>query len=165
MTRARRSACDDAHTAPPDAGDIRDERGVGARAESDAKVAGGGTVERTRARGMPGARACAALLSLVWLLASSPSDGQAAPRQLLEGLEIGREGGAALLRVRFSVPVRYLRHAPSRRGAVIHVRVDPLALPGSAAALPSEVLRAPPGAGLPLLEGGYAADGGEGRVL
>ena len=114
---------------------------------------------------MPGARACAALLSLIWLLASSPSDGQAAPRRLLEGLEIGREGGAALLRVRFSVPVRYLRHAPSRRGAVIHVRVDPLALPGSAAALPSEVLRAPPGAGLPLVEVGYAADGVEGRVL
>jgi cell division septation protein DedD len=114
---------------------------------------------------MLGARACAALLSLAWLLASSASEGQAGPRRLLEGLEIGREGTAARLRVRFSVPVRYLRHAPSRRGSVIQVRVDPLALPGAAAVLPSEVLHAPPGAGLPLVEVGYAADGVAGRIL
>jgi tetratricopeptide (TPR) repeat protein len=99
------------------------------------------------------------------LLASGPARAQSAPRRLLEGLEIGREGGAASLRVRFSVPVRYFRHAPARRGAVIQVRVDPLALPLASALLPAEVLRAPPGAGVPLVEVGYAADGVGGGVL
>jgi tetratricopeptide (TPR) repeat protein len=84
---------------------------------------------------------------------------------MLEGLDIQSHGARAEINLRFGVPVRYLHHAPLRRGNTIRIRVDPLQdFPGNAA-IARQALRSPPNAPVPLVEVLFERERAEGPVL
>jgi hypothetical protein len=68
--------------------------------------------------------AAAAFLDLPPALAQPPAT--TGGRRVLRALEIDAHGEETEVRIRFSVPVRYVRHTPERTGRIIDVRLTPL---------------------------------------
>jgi tetratricopeptide (TPR) repeat protein len=104
----------------------------------------------TRA-GRWGARlAAAAILSAAALTGRADTS---LPR-LLDALELREHDGVFDVSVRFSTPVRYIRHAPADAGDTLQIQVAPVSLdPGDATFLSRrESLAAPPGWPVPLIE-------------
>ena len=104
-----------------------------------------------------------AIAIVVWAL---PNESAAAPT-LLQGLEITRQGDGWEIRVDFAAPVRYLRHAPPKEGAVIEVAVDPLGqvLSDEELRRGAEVLMAPREAKSPLRDVRFELDADDRPVL
>lgn len=93
-----------------------------------------------------------ALLGATLAALAAPAAAQVGPRRVLEGFEIGRSDGAWEIEIRFSTPVRYLRHAPARRGDVLQIQIAPIVVsPADAPLLGYEQsFAAPRGAPIPL---------------
>lgn len=87
--------------------------------------------------------------------------------RLLEALELREHDDAFDVSIRFTTPIRYLRHAPSESGDTIQVQVAPVSLdPGSASFLARrESLPAPPGWPVPLVDVVYEGDRSDGRYV
>lgn len=106
-----------------------------------------------------------ALLGLATLSGSAAA--QVGPRRVLESFEIVRGDGAWEIEIRFSTPVRYLRHAPRRRGASLQIQVAPISVsPADAPQLAyEESFAAPRGAPIPLEAVAYEGLHGAGRFV
>jgi tetratricopeptide (TPR) repeat protein len=87
--------------------------------------------------------------------------------RLLEALELREHDDVFEIAIRFTTPVRYLRHAPFELGDTIQIQVAPVSLdPGSAPALARrESLPVPPGWPVPLVEVVYEGDRSDGRFV
>jgi hypothetical protein len=80
--------------------------------------------------------------------------------RVLEGMSLRERGSLREIVIRFSVPIRVLRHSPSERGEVLEISVEPLQV-GSADLLAfqrSESLAPPRDSDLPLREVRYRGD-------
>jgi hypothetical protein len=93
--------------------------------------------------------------------------GEASLPRLLEALELREHDDAFDVSIRFTTPIRYLRHAPSESGDTIQIQVAPVSLdPGDAPFLARrESLPAPPGWPVPLVEVVYEGDRSDGRYV
>jgi len=119
----------------------------------------------------PGARsgsiaAIAAWLSLA-LVVCANARAESTLQRVLEGIEIRERDGEVDVVVRFMTPVRYLRHAPAASGSTLQVQIDPVSLAPRAIAplIGSEMLAAPSGSPVPLLEVAYEGGRPDGRYL
>ena len=119
----------------------------------------------SRQRRIPGTIAALRALCLV-ALCLAPLESAASP-MLLQALEISPRGDAWEIRIGFESPVRYLRHAPDREGAVIEIAIDTLGGAPLSEALRrgEEVLMAPRGAGSPLRDVRVELDASDRPVL
>jgi hypothetical protein len=54
----------------------------------------------------------------------------AATAQVLDDIEIASEGDFALVRLKFTVPIRYIRHFPPERGEILNVFLQALTMDG-----------------------------------
>lgn len=119
----------------------------------------------------PGARpgsiaAIAAWLSLA-LVVCANARAESTLQRVLEGIEIHARDGEVDVVVRFMTPVRYLRHAPPSSGSTLQVQIDPVSLAPRASAplIGSEMLTAPSGSPVPLLDVTYEGGRPDGRYL
>ncbi|RIK94505.1 MAG: hypothetical protein DCC71_23630 [Proteobacteria bacterium] len=89
-----------------------------------------------------------------------------APR-VLDGFEIERGATDWEVHVRFHTPVRYLRHAPGRRGDTLEIQIVPIHVSPTDAPVFAyeESLAAPAGAPIPLRAVSYEGLRGAGRFL
>lgn len=87
--------------------------------------------------------------------------------RLLEALELREHDDAFEISIRFTTPVRYIRHAPAESGDTLQIQVSPVSLdPGDATSLARrESLAAPPGWPVPLLEVVYEGGRSDGRFV
>ena len=105
------------------------------------------------------------MLTVLSVLLVAPSvRAQAVRVRILDKLEVQEiqdEGGAWLLRVRFAIPVRYVRHSPLERGDLLVIDLAPLAVPDDdlVPALRRESLNVPASSNLGLSELSYEGDG------
>ena len=105
------------------------------------------------------------MLTVLSVLLVAPSvRAQAVRVRILDKLEVQEiqdEGGAWLLRVRFAIPVRYVRHSPLERGDLLVIDLAPLAVPDDdlVPALRRESLNVPASSDLGLSELSYEGDG------
>jgi len=117
----------------------------------------------------PSARRARLALSLAFALAglSFTARGESSLPRLLEALELREHDEVFDVSIRFTTPIRYLRHAPSDGGDTIQIQVAPVSLdPGDAPFLARrETLAAPPGWPVPLVEVVYEGNRSDGRYL
>jgi predicted double-glycine peptidase len=83
--------------------------------------------------------ACAALLCVL-LAAATAARAAQARGELIEGVDVERQGNEALIHIRFTVPIAYSRHAPADSGSSL--RIYP-GLPGAADSRSKGSLRLP----------------------
>lgn len=108
------------------------------------------------------------VLSLIGLTAASiPAAAEIGPRRVLESFEIVRGDEAWEIEIRFSTPVRYLRHAPQLRGDSLQIQIAPISVsPADAPDLAyEESFAAPRGAPIPLEAVAYEGLHGSGRFV
>jgi hypothetical protein len=119
-------------------------------------------IRRPARSGSAAVRFGAAALAVAALFALLPGSGAAQPvrGRVLEGLSVRSRGARWEIEIRFSVPIRVLRHAPRERGDFLQVFVEPLQV-GSAdvgAFQRGESLLPPRGSDAPLTEVRYRGD-------
>ena len=87
--------------------------------------------------------------------------------RLLEALELREHDDVFDVSIRFTTPIRYLRHSPADSGDTIQIQVAPVSLdPGDTTSLARrESLGAPPGWPVPLLEVVYEGNRSNGRYV
>ena len=87
--------------------------------------------------------------------------------RLLEALELREQDETFEMSIRFTTPIRYLRHSPADSGDTIQIQVAPVSLdPGDSTSLARrESLGAPPGWPVPLLEVVYEGNRSNGRYV
>jgi hypothetical protein len=87
--------------------------------------------------------------------------------RLLEALELREHDDVWDVSIKFTAPIRYLRHAPLDLGDTIQIQVAPVSLdPGDAPFLARrESLPVPPGWPVPLVEVVYEGDRSDGRFV
>jgi hypothetical protein len=97
-------------------------------------------------------RSAVSLFALGLAFVACPARAQLAPRRVLESYELARADGAWEIEVRFSTPVRYLRHAPQSRGATLQIQILPISVSPADAPLVAyeQSLPAPDHAPIPL---------------
>ncbi len=86
------------------------------------------------------AKAFAAAALCVGLMAGGPAHAEKARGDLIEGVDVERRGDDALIKVRFTVPIAYVRHSPAESGTSL--RIYP-GLTGAAESTTRGVLRLP----------------------
>lgn len=118
---------------------------------------------------MPARPACrrALVLALALLGLAFSARGESTLPRLLEALELREHDDVFDVSIRFTTPIRYLRHAPSDGGDTIQIQVAPVSLdPGSSSLLGRhESLAAPPGWPVPLVEVVYEGNRSDGRFV
>jgi tetratricopeptide (TPR) repeat protein len=109
--------------------------------------------------------ALAVLLALLGQTLNARAETQAP--HLLEALELREHDDVFEVSVRFTTPIRYLRHAPSDVGDTLQIQVAPVALDPSDAPFlrHRESLAGPPGWPVPLLEVVYEGNRSDGRFV
>jgi hypothetical protein len=115
----------------------------------------------------PASRRAQFALALALLGLALTARGESSLPRLLEALELREHDDVFDVSIRFTTPVRYLRHAPSDAGDTIQIQVAPVSLdPGDAPFLARrETLPAPPGWPVPLVEVVYEGDRSDGRYV
>ncbi len=79
------------------------------------------------------------LVPVLWLFAS-----HAALAQLLDDIEIRPSNGDAEIRIKFTMPVRYLRHFPLEKGELVNIYFQIVSVDGVDEPLREEHRKSPP---------------------
>lgn len=114
-------------------------------------------------------RGCARAIAVVFLLLLAATSGRAQPvrTRILDRIEVNETPSAWQVRVRFTNPVRYLRHSPQFIGREVNIQLDNVAVP-SIDLEPSfgrEALTPPPGSSAPVVEVVYDGETAGGPSL
>jgi tetratricopeptide (TPR) repeat protein len=127
-------------------------------------------VRRVR-RARPARRCTAAIVSLAVLallgLALAPASAEPVRGRILRGLEFQSGAESLEIRIRFGVPIRYLRHVPQHAADNVQIRFTPLTqdLADTLARFGREALRPAKGAPGPLIGVTYEGDSRTGPLL
>jgi len=100
-------------------------------------------------------------------LGSGPASAQVVRARILQALEVHETATESVLELKFTTPIRYLRHAPGDHGDVIEIQLDLIDVSSTdvAAALARESLRLSRNIPVPLTAVTYDGTGGEIKVV